>query len=65
MRRAVTNSPNVPAGQSDLMPENLVHMTFPETTQETKPAIRDWSNIAFAVSFCEKSRRDYDELLAS
>lgn len=65
MRPAVTELNTAAVDQNGLQAEHLAQMATDLHRSTSSPVSRDWSNIAFAVSFCEESRRDYEALLAS
>ncbi len=56
-----TNDDRQPDGPQNLPSSNRVV----SGGWQAKSAIRDWSNIAFAVAFCQKAREDHDARLAS
>jgi hypothetical protein len=70
MRPAVTNHPEQPAfllESAELVDTAQVTAGLRDglAMKPTQCAARDWSNVAFAVAFCEEARQKYEGKLAS
>lgn len=53
-------APHRPEAKAEPEDAKTLRLVVNEERPQPDPAIRDWSNVAFSVAFCEKARRDFE-----